>query len=67
MSRPICLCLCRPTGPCGEPLAGIELTMWGECTLCHGGDHWQSGDDEPIDWDAILQAAEDFDRRTGAA
>jgi hypothetical protein len=44
----ICACTCRPLGqPCGEPLRGIELTMGGECILCHGGDHWQEGDDDP--------------------
>lgn len=68
MTHTVCPCLCRPTGPCGESLAGIEKTMWGQCALCHNGDHWQPGDDDPaFDWPAIFQAAEDFDRKTGRA
>ena len=58
MSERICPCMCRPTGPCAAPLLGIELA-WGECILCHDGEHWQEGDDEPaFDWPAIFAVAE---------
>jgi len=55
----ICACTCRPLGQaCGQPLLGIELA-WGECILCHHGEHWQEGDDEPaFDWPVIFADAE---------
>jgi hypothetical protein len=39
---------------------GIEQ-KWGTCILCHDdGGHWQPGDDDPLDFAAILANAEAF-------
>jgi hypothetical protein len=49
----VCSCSCN----CSQELNGIEVG-WRECVLCREGDHWEPGDNEPFDWQAVFDAAE---------